>query len=79
MTKVVKINDRGTLTLPKDLRDRLGLKGSGQLVVIETPDGLLLRPGAAFPIEIYSEERLAEFERANEKALAGYRLKLRKK
>ena len=42
MTKVVSINQRGTLTLPKEMRDRLGIKSSGQVVVEETPEGVLL-------------------------------------
>ncbi|MHB8523796.1 MAG: AbrB/MazE/SpoVT family DNA-binding domain-containing protein [Limisphaerales bacterium] len=79
MTKVVNINGRGTLTLPKDMRRRLGVKGSGQVVVEERPEGLLLRPGVTFPLEIYTDERLAEFRRNNDEALAGYRLSRRKK
>ena len=75
MTKVVKINNRGTLTLPKELRQRLGLKGGGQVVAEDTQEGVLLRPGVTFPIELYSEKRLAEFARNNEQALARYRLK----
>ncbi len=70
---IVKINSRGTLTLPKAMRQRLGVKGGGQMIVEEREDGLLLRPGVAFPIEIYTEERIKEFER-EEKALARYRL-----
>jgi bifunctional DNA-binding transcriptional regulator/antitoxin component of YhaV-PrlF toxin-antitoxin module len=75
MTKVININDRGTLTLPRELRQRLGLKKAGQVVAEETADGILLRPGVTFPVETYSEKRLAEFARNNETALAGYRLK----
>ena len=75
MTKVININDRGTLTLPRDLRRRLGLSGSGQVVAEETEEGLLLRPGATFPVELYSEKRLAEFARHNEQALSRYRFK----
>lgn len=75
MTKVININERGTLTLPKPLRRRLGLQGSGQVVAEETPDGILLRGGVTFPIEIYSEKRLAEFSRNNDQALAKFRLK----
>lgn len=74
MTKVVSINERGTLTLPKDLRERLGITSSGQVVVEETDDGLLLRLGVTVPVEIYSAKRLAEFERNNESALAGFNL-----
>lgn len=75
MIKVININSRGTLTLPKELRKRLGLQGAGQVVVEEIAEGVLLRSGATFPIEIYSDQRLAEFARNNEEALAGYRLK----
>ncbi len=78
MTKVVNINGRGALTLPKDMRRRLGVKGGGQVVIEERPEGLLLRPGVTFPVEIYTDERLAEFRRNNEEVLAGYRLSKRK-
>jgi len=75
MTKVININSRGTLTLPRELRKRLGLDSAGQIVAEETSDGILLRPGVTFPVEVYSEERLAEFARNNEAVLAKYRLK----
>jgi bifunctional DNA-binding transcriptional regulator/antitoxin component of YhaV-PrlF toxin-antitoxin module len=77
MTKVININDRGTLTLPKELRRRLGVNGNGQVVAEETEEGILLRAGVTFPIEIYSDKRLAEFDRHNERALTRFRLKRR--
>jgi bifunctional DNA-binding transcriptional regulator/antitoxin component of YhaV-PrlF toxin-antitoxin module len=76
MTKVICINDRGTLTLPKKMRQRLGVDRNAQQVVAEeTDDGILLRPGITFPLELYSDKRLAEFRRNNEESLAGYRFK----
>ena len=75
MTKVISINERGTLTLPKELRDRLGIMAAGQVVVEETSDGLLLRPGVTVPVEIYSAQRLAEFSLNNGTALKGFKLK----
>ena len=69
MTKVININERGTLTLPKPFRERLGVKGAGQILVEDTKNGILLRAGATFPIEIYSPERLREFDRLNETEL----------
>lgn len=75
MTKVIHVNERGTLTLPKELRQRIGLTGEGQLVAEITSEGILLRAGATFPMEIYSDERIAEFTRNNEEALAGIRFK----
>jgi bifunctional DNA-binding transcriptional regulator/antitoxin component of YhaV-PrlF toxin-antitoxin module len=75
MTKVISINKRGTLTLPKELRRRIGLVGSGQVVAEETSEGILIRAGATFPVEIYTDQRIAEFGRNNEKALARFRFK----
>ncbi len=75
MTKVIHINERGTLTLPKEMRRRLGVSASSQVVAEETDEGILLRAGVTFPLEMYSEKRLAEFQRNNEEALAGRRFK----
>jgi AbrB family looped-hinge helix DNA binding protein len=75
MTKVISINERGTLTLPKELRRSIGLNGGGQVVAEETSEGILIRAGATFPVEIYTGERMAEFDRNNEKALAKFRFK----
>lgn len=65
MTKVITINQRGTLTLPKDLRNELGITGEGQVIAQSTKDGVLLRPGVTFPIEIYSKKRVAELEKSD--------------
>jgi bifunctional DNA-binding transcriptional regulator/antitoxin component of YhaV-PrlF toxin-antitoxin module len=75
MTKVININGRGTLTLPKELRQRAGIKTGGQIVAQATDKGILLRAGTTFPVEVYSDKRLTEFARNNEAALAGFRLK----
>lgn len=78
MIKVININDRGTLTLPKEMRQRLGVSCSAQVVAEETDDGILLRAGVTFPVEMYSDARLAEFRQHNEEVLAGYRFKAKK-
>jgi hypothetical protein len=53
----------------------MGVRAHGQVVAEETDEGVLLRAGVTFPVEMYSEERLAEFQRNNEEALARYRFK----
>ena len=78
MTKVININERGTLTLPKEMRDKLGLKEAGQVVAEETAQGILIRTGVTFPVEIYTDKRVAEFDRNNEEALRRYRLKTKR-
>ena len=75
MTKVINMNERGTLTLPKALRQSIGLAGGGQVVAEKTSEGILIRAGATFPVEIYTDKRVAEFSRNNEQALAGFRFK----
>lgn len=43
MTVQVTITPSGRLSLPADIRRRLGLSGGGELVVEETADGVILR------------------------------------
>jgi looped-hinge helix DNA binding domain, AbrB family len=43
MTIQVNITSNGRMSLPADLRKRLGLSGGGTLLVEETPDGVILR------------------------------------
>ena len=74
MNKVLEINERGALTLPKEFRQQFGWLKGGQAVVQVTPDGILISPGAAFPLEIYSEERLQEFAK-DEAGLSKYKLR----
>ncbi len=74
MERIVLIDERGTLTLPNDLRRKYGLERGGQVVIEESDEGLLLRPGVTFSIEIYSDERVKEFQQHNEEDLKGFEL-----
>lgn len=74
---IININERGTLTLPKEMRRKLGLKGEGQIIAEETGEGIMLKPGATFPIEMYTDERIAEFQKNNEEALKKFSPKKR--
>lgn len=77
MKNIININERGTLTLPKAMRKKLGIIGEGQVLAEETNEGIFLRPGAAFPIEMYSDERIAEFDKNIEQVLKKYSFKKR--
>lgn len=56
------LTERGTLTLPAAIRKSLGLTGKQQMIIEATDAGeIILRPAALVPIEIYSENRIAEF------------------
>ena len=58
------VNSRGVVTLPAKLRQALGIRADDQLIAETTPEGLLLRPTVTLPIEIYTEERIREFDEA---------------
>ena len=58
------ISSRGVVTLPAKLREAVGLKADEQVIAEITPEGLLLRPAVTLPLEIYSDERIREFDEA---------------
>ena len=75
MKNIININERGTLTLPKKMRIKLGISGEGQVIAEETSEGIVLKAGASFPIEIYTDERIAEFDKNIEQVFKKYSFK----
>jgi AbrB family looped-hinge helix DNA binding protein len=64
--EVIKLGKKGQVSLPSAILRKLGLEGSATLLVDTTDDGaVILRPAAVYPIERYSDARIAEFEREN--------------
>ena len=74
MQATITINSRGVVTLPAKLRQAMGLKADDQLIAETTPQGLLLRPAVTLPLELYTPERVQEFDEA-EAELAAVRRK----
>ena len=64
MQATLTINSRGVVTLPAKLRQAMGLKTDDQLIAETTPQGLLLRPAVTLPLELYTPERVQEFDQA---------------
>ena len=64
MQSTLTINSRGVVTLPAKLRQAMGLKADDQLIAETTPQGLLLRPAVTLPLELYTPERVQEFDQA---------------
>jgi antitoxin PrlF len=64
MKATLTVTSRGVVTLPAKLRAALGLKADDHLIAETTPEGLLLRPAVTLPVEVYSEERIGEFDEA---------------
>ena len=63
---IVKLGKKGQLSLPAGVLRKLGLQGAATLLVEATDDGaVILRPAAVYPIELYSDARIKEFDAAN--------------
>ncbi len=60
-----KMGKRGTVVIPAPLRRRFGLEEGSLVIAEDTGEGILLRPAVAMPLEIYSDERKAEFLLSN--------------
>ena len=60
----VRLGRNGQLSLPRSVMKRLHLQGNETLLHDVSDDGVIrLRPAAVLPIEMYTPERIAEFER----------------
>ena len=64
MKATLTVTSRGVVTLPAKLRAALGLKPDDHLIAETTPEGLLLRPAVTLPVEVYSDQRIGEFDQA---------------
>ena len=64
--ETAKLGRKGQLSIPKSVLERLGIQGETLLAVEVTDEGaILLRQVKVYPLEIYSEERLREFEESD--------------
>ena len=63
---LVKLGKKGQVTIPKAILKQAGIAEDAPLLIAAAPDGsIVLRPAGVYPIEIYTDERIAEFERGN--------------
>lgn len=53
------------MTLPKPLRTALGVGRGGVVMAELSENGVVLHPAVAFPIEMYSDARIKEFDDAD--------------
>jgi AbrB family looped-hinge helix DNA binding protein len=65
MGSMIQVNARGIITLPKEIRKALGLDKGGVVMAEQRDGGVMLMPAVAYPIEIYSDDRVAEFDSAD--------------
>jgi bifunctional DNA-binding transcriptional regulator/antitoxin component of YhaV-PrlF toxin-antitoxin module len=64
--ELVKLGKRGQVSIPRGVLRRLGIVGEQTLLVDTTTDGsIVLRQAGVYPLEIYGEARLQEFEESD--------------
>lgn len=62
MQATISVSGRGLIVLPVEMRKEAGIRPQDTLIAETTPEGILLRPAVTLPVEIYTPERLAEFD-----------------
>ncbi len=72
------VSDRGQVTLPKRLRERLAIKAGSALIAEERDGALVLRPAAVTPLRVYSDAEIKEWLRADRVTPAERRRVLKK-
>jgi antitoxin PrlF len=63
MSERITVDERGAVTIPANIRRSLGIQPHDVMLLEETAQGLLLRRNDDDPVELYTEERIAEFAR----------------
>ncbi len=79
MNTIIQVNPRGSLTLPKAVRKALGIPQGGGIVMLNVRENeVVLQPTAAFPIEMYTDARVAEFDAADDELGKGLAKRIKK-
>lgn len=65
MAETSRVGKRGAVVIPSALRRRFGIEEGSLVLAEERPDGILIRPAVALPLETYTPERRAEFLLSN--------------
>lgn len=64
---LVRLSKKGQLSIPRAILRKLNIQDETPMLIDVTPDGVIqLRQVAIMPIEIYSDGRVAEFDRENQ-------------
>jgi len=59
---MTRLGKKGQVSIPKAILDRLGIEPETVLLVDTTDDGAIrLRPAGVYPVDLYSDARVAEF------------------
>lgn len=65
MRETLIVSSRGQITLPASMRKHLGIMPGGALIIEERDGVLMLKPATVLEVERYSDEQIAEWDRAD--------------
>ena len=64
--ELAKIGKKGQLTIPRSVLRAAGITEESRVVLEATSEGaIVMRPVAVYPVEMYSDSRVQEFEETN--------------
>lgn len=62
MRENLTVSGRGQITLPANMRKRLGIEAGGVLIAEEREGDIVLRPAAVLEVETYSDDDIARWD-----------------
>jgi len=68
MSDTLIVSERGQITLPSSIRKKYGIKGGSALILEELNNELRLKPAAIVEMDIYTDNRIAEWDEADQLA-----------
>ena len=64
--ELAKIGKKGQVTIPRSVLKAAGIAEESRVVLEVTSDGaIVMRQAAVYPVELYTDERVREFDEAN--------------
>ncbi len=62
MRQHLTISKKGQVTLPVELRKKMGLEAGGTVIAEEKSGELVLRPAAVVEIDLYTDEQISRWD-----------------
>ncbi|WP_052464465.1 AbrB/MazE/SpoVT family DNA-binding domain-containing protein [Geoalkalibacter subterraneus] len=70
MRENIIVSSRGQITLPAEMRKKLGIQPGGVLIAEDRNGEVVLRPAAVLEIEMYSDQDIAQWEKDDQLLVA---------
>ena len=65
MRQTLIVSRRGQLTLPANLRKRLGIKDGGVVILEERDNEMVLKPAVVLEVEMYTQAQVLAWDEAD--------------